>query len=229
MNERQRALFRRAWPRQAVFTLLYAALLFSAAGTLEYRQGWLFLIVFIGSSTALGFYFVKHDPALIERRMVAGPAAEQEPAQKIIIALVMVGFLLLSILPALDYRWHWSTVPTWLAILANIGIAASFVIFFRVMKQNSYAAATIRVEAGQPVISTGPYGVVRHPMYSGALLLMICMPPALGSYGSLLLLIPLVVVLAWRLLDEERVLARDLPGYTNYCRQVGYRLIPYFW
>ena len=229
MDERQRTLFRRAWPRQAVFTLLYAALLFRTAGTLEYWQGWLFLVAFVGSSIALGFYFVKHDPALVERRMTAGPAAETEPAQKIIIALIMVGFLLLSILPALDYRWHWSTVPAWLAILANIGIVASFVIFFWVMKQNSYAAATVRVEAGQPIISTGLYGVVRHPMYSGALLLMICMPPALGSYWGFLLLIPLVVVLAWRLLDEERVLARDLPGYADYCRQVRYRLIPYVW
>jgi len=229
MDERQRTLFRRAWPRQAAVTLLYAALLFGAAGTLDYWQGWLFLIAFIGSSIALGLYFVKHDPALIERRMTAGPGAEQEPAQKIIIALIMVGFLLLSILPGLDYRWHWSAVPAWLAILANLGIVASFVIFFWVMKQNSYAAATVRVEAGQPVISTGLYGVVRHPMYSGALLLMICMPPALGSYGSLLLLVPLVALLAWRLLDEEKVLRRDLPGYTEYCRQVRYRLIPYVW
>jgi protein-S-isoprenylcysteine O-methyltransferase Ste14 len=229
MDERQRALFRRAWPRQTAVTLLYAALLFTAAGTLDYWQGWLFLIAFIGSSIALGLYFVKHDPALIERRMTAGPGAEQEPAQKIIIALIMVGFLLLSILPALDYRWHWSTVPAWLAILANLGIVASFVIFFWVMKQNSYAAATVRVEAGQPVISTGLYGVVRHPMYSGALLLMICMPPALGSYESLLLLIPLAAILAWRLLDEEKVLRRDLPGYTDYCRRVRYRLIPYVW
>lgn len=229
MDERQRALFRRAWPRQAAFTLAYAALLFLAAGTLDYWQGWLFLIAFIGSSLALGFYFVMHDPALIERRMTAGPGAEQEPAQKIIIALIMVGFLLLSILPGLDYRWHWSPVPAWLAILASLGIVASFVIFFWVMKQNSYAAATVRVEAGQPVISTGLYGVVRHPMYSGALLLMICMPPALGSYGSLLLLIPLAAILAWRLLDEEKVLRRDLPGYTEYCRRVRYHLIPYVW
>jgi len=229
MDERQRALIRRAWPRQTLFTLLYAALLFRAAGTLEYWQGWLFLIAFIGSSIALGFYFVQHDPALAERRMRAGPAAEREQSQKIIIALIMIGFLLLSILPALDYRWHWSTVPAWLAVLANIGIVASFVIFFWVMKQNSYAAAAIRVEAGQPVICTGLYGVVRHPMYSGALLLMICMPPALGSYWSLLLLIPMAAILAWRLLDEEKVLRRDLPGYTEYCQQVRYRLIPYVW
>jgi protein-S-isoprenylcysteine O-methyltransferase Ste14 len=98
-----------------------------------------------------------------------------------------------------------------------------------VVKQNSYAAATVRVEAEQPVISTGLYGVVRHPMYSGALLLMVCMPLALGSSGSLLLLLPALPILAWRLLDEERVLTRDLPGYADYCRQVRYRLIPGVW
>ncbi len=229
MDDRSRALMRQAWPRQALFVLLLAVLLFLPAGTLSFWQGWLFIVVFIGSSVALGAYFVKHDPALVERRMRVGPTAEQEPAQKIIIALLMAGFLLMIVLPALDQRWHWSPVPAWLSILADAGIVASFVIFFFVMKQNSYAAATVRAEADQPVISTGLYGVVRHPMYTGALLLAVCTPLALGSYWSLLLLILLIPVLAWRLLDEERVLKRDLPGYADYCRQVRYRLIPGLW
>jgi protein-S-isoprenylcysteine O-methyltransferase Ste14 len=229
MDERSRALIRQAWPRQALFTLFLAVLLFASAGTLRYWQAWLFLVVFIGSSVTLGAYFVRHDPALIERRMRGGPFAEQEPAQKIIIALLMAGLLLMILVPAFDYRWHWSVVPAWLAILANAGIVASFVVFFLVMKQNSYAAATVRVEAGQPVISTGLYGVVRHPMYSGALLLTVCTPLALGSSWSLLLVILVFPVLAWRLIDEERVLKRDLAGYTDYCRKVRYRLIPGVW
>jgi protein-S-isoprenylcysteine O-methyltransferase Ste14 len=171
----------------------------------------------------------RHDPALIERRMKGGPSAEQEPAQKIIVALLMADMLLVILVPALDYRWHWSAVPAWLALLGNAGIVASFIIFFFVMKQNSYAAATVRVEAEQPVISTGLYGVVRHPMYSGALLLMVCMPLALGSFWSLLLLLPALPILAWRLIDEERVLTRDLPGYADYCRRVRYRLVPFVW
>ena len=229
MDERTRALIRRAWPRQLLFTLLLAALIFALAGTLRYWQGWLFLVAFIGSSVALGMYFVKHDPALIERRMKGGPSAEQEPTQKIIIGLLMAGLLITMVVPALDYRWHWSDVPAWLALLGDAGTVASFVIFFLVMKQNSYAAATVRVEAEQPVISTGLYGIVRHPMYSGALLLTVCMPLALGSYWSLLLLILVLPILAWRLIDEERVLKRDLPGYADYCRQVRYRLIPGMW
>ena len=229
MDERMRSLIRQAWPRQALFTLLLALLLFAAAGTLRYWQGWLFLVVFIGASVALGIYFAQHDPALLERRMKGGPAAEQEPTQKIIITLLMIGLLLTLVVPALGRRWHWSTVPVWLALLADAGIVASFAVFFVVMKQNSYAATTVRVEAGQPLVSNGLYGVVRHPMYSGALLLMICIPPALGSTWSLLLLILVLPVLAWRLIDEERVLRRDLPGYADYCRRVRYRLIPGVW
>ena len=229
MDDRSRALMRRVLPRQVVFTLGLAALMFAAAGTVNYWQGWLFLVTFIGSSVALGLYFVRHDPALFERRMKGGVSAEQEPAQKVIIALLMADLLLMIVVPAFDHRWHWSAVPAWLALLANAGIVASFVLFFFVMKQNSYAAATVRVEAEQPVISTGLYGVVRHPMYSGALLLMICMPLALGSSWSLLLLILVLPVLVWRLLDEERVLRRDLPGYADYCRRVHYRLIPGIW
>jgi len=229
MDERSRALMRRALPRQAVFTLGLAALMFAAAGTVTYWQGWLFLVTFIGSSVALGLYFVRHDPALIARRMQGGVSAEQEPAQKIIIALLMAGLLLMILVPALDHRWHWSALPAWLALLANAGIVMSFVIFFFVMKQNSYAAASVRVEAEQPVISTGLYGVVRHPMYSGALLLAICMPPALGSSWSLLLLILFVPVLVWRLIDEERFLTQNLPGYDAYCRRTRCRLIPWVW
>ncbi len=229
MDERMGALFRRAAPRQAASVLIFGAVLFGAAGTFRYWQGWLFLVAFIGSSIALGLYFAKHDPALIERRMRAGPRAEREPAQKVIIALLMAEFLLTIVLPALDHRWHWSPLPAWVSGLGAAGIVASFAVFFTVMKQNSYAASTVRVEAEQPVISTGLYGVVRHPMYAGALLLALCTPLTLGSAWSLLLLLLLLPILAWRLLDEERVLKRDLPDYSDYCLRVRYRLIPGLW
>jgi len=229
MDEGLKAQIKRTWPRQIVFTLFVMALLFAPAGTLAYWQAWVFLAVFIGSSVGLGVYFAKHDPALLERRMKAGPAAEQQPAQKLIIALLMTGLMLVLVVAGLDYRWRGATVPAWLVALADIGIVASFAIFFIVMKQNSYAASTVRVEPGQPVISTGLYGVVRHPMYSGALLLAVCMPLALASYRALLAFVIVVPVLAWRLLDEERYLARNLPGYADYCARTRYRLMPYVW
>lgn len=229
MDERTARLVREAWPRQLIFVVFLAVLLFAPAGTFHFWQAWLFLAVFVGCTVASGVYFVNRDPALVERRMKVGPAAEREPRQKIIVTLMMLAFLLLMLASAFDRRWHWSAVPAWLVVLADAGIVASFLIFLVVMTQNSYAAATVRVEQDQPVISTGLYGVVRHPMYSGALLTAVCMPLALGSYWSLPLVLLVVPLLAWRLIDEERVLRRDLPGYAAYCDHVRWRLVPGVW
>ena len=220
---------RRTWTRSALSVLAFAALLLGPAGSLRFWQGWLFGFVFIAATSAMSIYFLKHDPELVERRMQIGPTAEQEPAQKIIMAIILSGFVVLLALPGFDYRWHWSAVPPWLVLAANVGVAFSFGIFFVVLKQNSYAASTIRVEAGQPVVSTGAYAIVRHPLYSGALVLLTFTPLALGSYWTLLVLVPMVPVLAWRLLDEERFLKLNLPGYADYCRSIRFRLIPRIW
>lgn len=229
MDQRVAALFRQAWPRQIALLVFLLLVLFAPAGTFRFWQAWLFLVVFIACSIGLGLYFAVYDPALLERRMRAGPSAEQEPSQRIIIALLLSNLLLMLLLAGFDRRWHWSDAPGWLSILADLVVVASFVIFFYVLKQNSYAASTVRVEREQTVISTGLYGIVRHPMYAGTLPLIIAIPLALGSYWALLLVIPLLPTLGWRLLDEERVLRRDLPGYTDYSRRVRYRLIPGVW
>lgn len=229
MDQRTAALIGQAWPRQLGFLIVLLLVLLGSAGTVDYWQAWVFLAVFIGGSIGLGLYFVRTDPALIERRMQAGPGAEREPTQRIIIALLLTGLLAMLVVSALDRRWHWSDVPAWLTLLADLGITASFVIFFYVMKQNSYAAATVRVEGAQTVVATGLYGVVRHPMYMGALPLMLAIPLALGSFRALLLLAGLVPVLMWRACDEERVLRRDLPGYAEYCARVRWRLVPGLW
>jgi protein-S-isoprenylcysteine O-methyltransferase Ste14 len=185
--------------------------------------------VFVASTAATSFYFLKHDPKLVERRMAAGPMAESESTQKVIMAVTSVCFILLAVGPGLDHLWYWSDVPAWLVLLANAGVACSFAAIFFVLKQNSFAAATIRVEAEQPVISTGAYGIVRHPMYAGALPMIVFTPLALGSYWTALVLIPMVPALVWRLLDEERFLTLNLAAYADYCRQVRYRLIPGIW
>ena len=210
------------------FAILLACL-FIPAGTLSYWQAWVFLTVFAASSQALGIYFLTHDRKLVERRMKIGPAAEQRPAQKIISALFMLGFVGFVVLPAFDHRFGWSPVAPVLSVLANAIIVLSFVLFFLVMKSNSYAASTIQVEEGQRVVSTGPYAYVRHPMYSGALLLVAAMPLALGSWLGVLLIVPFFPVLVWRILDEEDFLRKDLPGYAEYMRRVRYRLIPRVW
>jgi protein-S-isoprenylcysteine O-methyltransferase Ste14 len=217
------------WLRQSVSLPLFFVLLFAPAGTLDYWQGWLYGILFAATAFAIGVYFFKNNPQALARRMKVGPFAEERPAQKIIISFVFVGFLLLIAMPGLDHRWRWSEVPVWLALSANVLVVLGLLGTARVVKQNSYAASTITVEAGQPVVSTGLYGIVRHPMYSSALLMIVFTPLALGSYWTMLLIVPLVGVLAWRILDEEQYLTRHLPGYDAYCRRVHYRLVPGVW
>jgi protein-S-isoprenylcysteine O-methyltransferase Ste14 len=191
------------------------ACLFIPAGTLSYWQAWIFIAVFGVSSQVLGIYFVIHDRKLVERRMRIGPVAEQRGAQKVISALFMLGFLAFVVLPAFDQRFGWSPVAPIVSIMADGVIALSFVLFFLVMKSNSYAASTIQIEEAQPVVSTGPYAHVRHPMYSGALLLVAAIPLAFGSWSGVLLIVPFFSVLVWRLLDEENFLRKNLTGYRS--------------
>jgi protein-S-isoprenylcysteine O-methyltransferase Ste14 len=205
------------------------ACLFIPAGTLNYWQAWVFEAVFGVSSQALGIYFLMHDRKLVERRMNIGPVAEQRPAQKLISALFILGFVGFVVLPAFDHRFGWSPVSPVVSVIADAMIVLSFLLFFAVMKSNSYAASTIQVEEEQPVVSTGPYAYVRHPMYSGALLLLAAMPLGLGSWWSVLLVLPFFPVLVWRILDEELFLRRNLPGYAEYMQRVRYRLVPRVW
>lgn len=220
---------KRVWLRQIVFVPVFFALLLAPAGSLHYWQGWLYGALFYGTTTGIGIYFLKHNPRALERRMKIGPAAEREPTQKLIITVVLACFVLLLIIPGFDYRGHWSQVPVWLVLTSDALVVLSLIGTAVVVMQNSYAASTVTVEAGQPVISTGLYAAVRHPMYSAALVMTAFSPLALGSYWGLLMIVPIVATLAWRLLDEERVLKRDLPGYVDYCQRVRFRLIPGLW
>jgi protein-S-isoprenylcysteine O-methyltransferase Ste14 len=210
-------------------TLALAALLFVPAGTLRYWQGWAFAFVFIAACAAFTVYLARYDPALLRRRMRAGASQEQEPVQKIVIRLVMLGFILLIAVPALDYRFGWSRAPWTVAVAGDLLVAFAFFCFYRVLRINSFAASTVRVEDGQHVVSTGPYAWVRHPMYAAAFALLIGVPLALGSWWGLLVVPFFVPVFVVRLLNEEDVLARELSGYTAYQQQVRYRLIPFVW
>jgi protein-S-isoprenylcysteine O-methyltransferase Ste14 len=204
-------------------------LLFIPVGTLNYWQGWVYSFVFISASTAYTVYLAKHDPALLKRRTEVGVSYEQEPAQKIIISLLFVICMALVILSTLDVRFGWSYMPWYISILGNLLVAFSFYIFHLVAKVNTYAAANIRVEEGQQVISTGLYGCVRHPMYLGAIFLFVGTPIALGSWWALFLIPILCAVLVARILNEEKVLVRDLSGYAEYQKKVRARLIPFIW
>jgi len=212
-----------------LFPILMGALLFLPAGTLDYWEAWVFVAVFFACTIAITIWLMLNDPRLLERRMRAGPAAEKETSQKIIVTIALLSFAGLSILSGLDHRFGWSDVPTSAVILGNILIALSYIVFYFVLRENTYAASTVQVEKNQRVISTGLYALVRHPMYTGALISMIGIPLALGSWWGLLMFIPSAAGIIWRLLDEEKFLSRNLAGYTEYKNKVRYRLIPFVW
>ena len=210
-------------------TLALTAMVFIPAGTLNYWQGWAYLGAVIFCSALYTIYLVKYDPALLQRRQQAGPSHEKEPAQKIIVRLIFAAFVTLIVLPPLDYRFGRSPVPWYVSVIGDALVALSFYFFYLASKVNTYAAANIRVEEGQRVIDTGVYGLVRHPMYFGALFLIAGTPLALGSWWTLLLTPVFLLLLYFRIASEERVLARDLAGYAEYQRKVKYRLIPFVW
>jgi protein-S-isoprenylcysteine O-methyltransferase Ste14 len=212
----------------ALFAVVSTAL-FVSAWTLDYWQAWLFLGVFFGSSFAITVYLMKKDPKLLERRVTAGPTHEKETSQKIIQFIAQFAFLLVIVFPVLDHRFRWSTMPPYVNIAGDVLIALGFYIVFLVFKENTFTSALVEVVADQEVISTGPYARVRHPMYIGALILLLGVPLALGSLLGIFTIIPITLVIIWRLLDEERFLAKSLQGYVDYEDKVKYRLVPHIW
>jgi protein-S-isoprenylcysteine O-methyltransferase Ste14 len=206
-----------------------AVLVFGAAGTLRYAQGWAFLAVFAGSSLAITVYLMARDPKLLKRRTHAGPVAEQRPRQKLVQASASLAFLATIVVPALDRRFGWSHVPAPIVVAGDALVALGFLIVFFVFRENSYASALIETAVEQKVVDTGPYAWVRHPMYAGALVLLAGTPLALGSLWGLVALGPMTASIVWRLLDEETFLGASLPGYEAYRRAVRRRLIPGVW
>ncbi|HEY6235424.1 MAG TPA: isoprenylcysteine carboxylmethyltransferase family protein, partial [Candidatus Elarobacter sp.] len=200
-----------------VFLLMVmGALLFLPAWTLDYWQGWVFLAVFGASASAITVYLMKEDPALLERRVHGGPTAEKDAGQRTASSIASIGFVAILVVSALDHRARWSTVPPGAAIAGDVLVAVGFAIVFFVFKENPFTSATVEVAPDQNVISTGPYAVVRHPMYSGALVLLLAMPVALGSWWGLSGIALMMPALVWRLLAEESFLAKSLSGYSAY-------------
>ncbi|HET9814097.1 MAG TPA: isoprenylcysteine carboxylmethyltransferase family protein [Sphingomicrobium sp.] len=209
--------------------VVMGALILVPAGTLDYWQAWLFLACYFVASLLVSVWLMRKDPALLERRMRGGPFAEGERNQKIIMTITSIGFVGLLVVPGLDRRFGWSHMPDAVAVLGDALLLAGWYGILRVFRANTYAAATIQVASGQTVISTGPYAIVRHPMYAAALLMLLGVPVSLASWWGVLVFAAILPALAWRLIDEERVLVRDLPGYADYRRKVPWRLVPYVW
>jgi protein-S-isoprenylcysteine O-methyltransferase Ste14 len=213
----------------AVLVLVMGGFIFIPAGTLDYWQAWLFLACYFAASLVVSLWLARHDPALLQRRMRGGPFAEGGLSQKLIMTLISAGFVALLAVPGLDRRNGWSNMPGAIAILGEALLLAGWAGILLVFRANSFAAATIQIASDQRVISTGPYSVVRHPMYAAALLMFLGIPVSLGSWWGILVLLAIVPALAWRLVDEERMLLRDLNGYADYRRKVRWRLIPLLW
>ena len=206
-----------------------AAAVMIPAGTVAYWQAWAFLATFGASSLAITIYLAVRDPALLARRVAAGPVAEQQRSQQVIQSLASLAFLAVFVIAGLDRRYGWSHVPAAVSIAGDVVVAIGLGIVALVFRANTFTSATIAVEAEQQVVSTGPYAIVRHPMYAGAFLMLLGVPAALGSWWSAVAVVPLYAVIVWRLLDEERVLVRDLAGYAEYRAKVRHRLVPFVW
>jgi protein-S-isoprenylcysteine O-methyltransferase Ste14 len=219
----------RAWLALAVLAAAMAALLFGPAGTVRYWQAWVYLSVFIGASALVTRDLMRRDPALLERRMRGGPLAETRPAQRVIMLCMSIGFIALLVVPAFDHRFGWSAVPLGIVVAGDLLVVVGFYLVLLVYRENPFTSATIEVARDQRVVSTGPYAIVRHPMYASASLYIVGTPLALGSYWGLVPIVAMTPFLIWRLLDEEQFLARNLPGYADYQTRVPRRLVPLVW
>jgi protein-S-isoprenylcysteine O-methyltransferase Ste14 len=215
----------KAWLWLVVSLVLFALASFISAGTIDYWQAWVYLGV-VGVSSIPLTLLIGKDPILLKSRTRVGPTAEQRPIQKIIVVCVLVLGIATFIVPGLDRRFDWSTVPPWLSIVGGLLILVAMWISYRVFAENPFGSATVEISEGQKVISSGPYAIVRHPMYSGAAVYLIALSLALGSYWALVPALLTVLGLILRLFDEEGFLSENLTGYTEYCAKVRWRLIP---
>ena len=220
-------------PKMLVFGVVefvvFGSLLFFPAGTFNYWQAWVFLVVVALTAWAPIIYLQRANPVALQARMRGGPAAEARMAQKVVIAGLYLSLAAMVVVSVLDHRFGWSPVPPAICLAGDVLVAVGLGVVALVIIQNSYAAATVRVQAGQKVVSTGLYGLVRHPMYTGNLIMMVGIPLALGSYWGLVFVLPGLLVLASRIRDEEKLLQKELDGYHEYTQKVRYRLVPCMW
>jgi protein-S-isoprenylcysteine O-methyltransferase Ste14 len=208
------------------YPLVVAIFLFLPAGSLKYWEAWVYAFALFIPMMITLTYLIKNDPALLERRM---RLKEKEEKQKLLVRLSRLPFILGFLLPGFDYRYGWSQVPDLVVIIANVLVFLGYIMIFLVFRENTYTSRIVEVEKDQKVITTGLYSLVRHPMYTGFILMFLSTPLALGSWWALIPFSLWPVILIIRIFNEEAVLHKNLPGYTEYCQKVKYRLLPYIW
>lgn len=202
------------------------ALLFLPAGTFDYWQAWVLLGILILLMLPVAFYLYTKNPEMLARRL---SMSEPTKTQRLIISLFAILLIAEFLLPGFDRRWGWSNVPVVIVLAADLFAIAAYILYFLVIRENSYASRVIEVAQGQKVISSGPYAVIRHPMYTAMMLMFLAIPLALGSFWALIPAVLCIPVYAARILDEEKLLMHELEGYTEYTQKVSYRLIPGIW
>ncbi len=211
------------------FLMVLWLLLFLPAFSLGFWEAWIYWILFSLSVILITLHFLKVDPKLMESRLDAGPGAEGERSQKIIQGFTALMFFFLLVIPGFDNRFGWSDIPVYAVAIGDLITVIGFAIVFMTFRENTYTSATIEVSKDQPVISTGVYALIRHPMYAGASLLLIATPFALGSFWALFPAVAVIAGIILRLREEEKFLAEHLPGYREYCLKIRFRLIPFIW
>ena len=209
--------------------LLFGLLLFIPAWSVDFWQGWTVLALFVSCQLPTVVYFLRKDPRLVERRLKSGAKAEGRPRQKIIIELIKISAALLFVTAGFDHRFKWSQMPIPLVIAADCGLVLGIFIQFQTFKENSFASAVITILPEQRLIATGPYAIVRHPMYLGGMIVNLCTPIALGSWWAMCFALLWLGAIRLRVLDEEKLLCESLPGYEDYSRKVRHRLVPRIW
>lgn len=225
-QQEMKGLMQKIIIRFSFIPLFLGLLILLPAGSFNYWQVYVYFAVLVVPMIFVLFYFLKNDPKFLERRTKVN---EKEKQQKLISILSAIVFLAGFIIPGFDHRFAWSNVPICIVITADVIIFLGYLIIFFVFKQNSYASRIIEVAENQTVISTGLYGIIRHPMYLGVLIMFLPTPIALGSYWGLIPFAILPVSLVLRILNEEKVLSEQLKGYKEYCKKTRFRLIPFIW
>ena len=219
-------LFLSAIAKFAAGVILIGALLFLPAWTLDYPQGWLLMGILFVPMFLAGLVMMAKNPALLQSRL---NAKEKEREQSLVVKLSGLMFLVGFVLAGLSFRFGWLMLPRWVSILGAVLFLASYAMYAEVLRENTWLSRTIEVQEGQQVVSTGLYGVVRHPMYAVTLVLFLSMPLVLGSALAFVVFLAYPFIIAKRIRNEEEVLARELPGYTEYMQKVKWHLIPFIW
>jgi protein-S-isoprenylcysteine O-methyltransferase Ste14 len=225
-QQEMKSLIKKILKRFSLVPIVLGLLILVPAGTFNFWQVYVYICILVIPMIFVLFYFLKNDPLFLERRT---RTKEKEKVQKIIQIVFSLIFLSGFVIPGLDKRFGWSDIPIYIVLITDIIILLGYLLIFFVFRQNSYASRVVEVDKNQKVITTGLYSIVRHPMYIGFLIMYIPTPVALGSYWGLIPMATIPLAIVFRILNEEKVLSKDLPGYKEYCQKTRYRLIPLIW